>query len=402
MFIRRMLSTRKSLIPATLQGMENDIEFQRSAQLLASVGQKRLTLEERKLRRRALNLINIPSFQIFLSNHNLLLNRLPTKILQLNVTRYCNQACNHCHVESSPKRTEFMTNEVFDQCLKLLKSSTTITTIDLTGGAPELHPNFRDFIRKIRSISPDVEIIDRCNLTVLLEPGQEDLAEFLQQHTVRIIASLPCYSEKNVNLQRGRGVFSRSITALQMLNSCGYGTKESPLQLDLVYNPGGAFLPPNQHDLEQEYKEKLKADFGISFNNLFTLTNMPIKRFADMLHKADKMEEYMNLLVNNFNPSAVGSVMCRDTLSVGHDGKIFDCDFNQQLDLGVGELQGSTALSESIEDVNPIRQSSQLTIFDLESTQSLVDHEISLDLHCFGCTAGSGSSCQGATTGKAK
>jgi radical SAM/Cys-rich protein len=298
-------------------------------------------------------------------------------VLQMNIGLYCNQACGHCHVESSPLRQEMMTAETAAQCVKLLAATPSITTLDITGGAPELNDSFRMLVQMAREVRPDVDIIDRCNLTVLQEPGQEDLVEFLKEHKVIVIASMPCYSEANVDQQRGNGVFERSIAALLALNEAGYGIEGSGLQLDLVYNPLGAFLPPEQSKLEQQYTIELEKNFGILFNQLFTMTNMPIKRFADFLHRRGELKDYMELLIRNFNADTTKSLMCLDTVSVGYDGKVFDCDFNQQLGLMVG--------------TDAIHQDG-LSVFDMESLGDLQKHEIRTDNHCFGCTAGMGSS----------
>lgn len=295
----------------------------------------------------------------------------------MNIGLYCNQACGHCHVESSPFRQEMMTAETAAQCVKLLAATPSITTLDITGGAPELNDSFRMLVQMARKVRPDVDIIDRCNLTVLQEPGQEDLVEFLKEHKVQVIASMPCYSEENVDQQRGNGVFERSIAALLALNEAGYGIEGSGLQLDLVYNPLGAFLPPEQQKLEQQYTVELEKNFGILFNQLFTMTNMPIKRFADFLHRRGELKDYMELLIRNFNADTTKSLMCLDTVSVGYDGKVFDCDFNQQLGLMVG--------------TDAIHQDG-LSVFDMESLGDLQKHEIRTDNHCFGCTAGMGSS----------
>jgi radical SAM/Cys-rich protein len=295
----------------------------------------------------------------------------------MNIGLYCNQACGHCHVESSPLRQEMMTADTAAQCVKLLAATPSITTLDITGGAPELNDSFRMLVQMARKVRPDVDIIDRCNLTVLQEPGQEDLVEFLKEHKVIVIASMPCYSEENVDQQRGNGVFERSIAALLALNEAGYGIEGSGLQLDLVYNPLGAFLPPEQSKLEQQYTIELEKNFGILFNQLFTMTNMPIKRFADFLHRRGELKDYMELLIRNFNADTTKSLMCLDTVSVGYDGKVFDCDFNQQLGLMVG--------------TDAIHQDG-LSVFDMESLGDLQKHEIRTDNHCFGCTAGMGSS----------
>jgi len=275
-----------------------------------------------------------------------------------------------------------MNREVADRCLEVLRNSPHIDTVDITGGAPELNTEFRYIVTEARKMGKTV--IDRCNLTVLLEPGQEDLADFLADNQVRVVASLPCYSEKNVNMQRGSGVFDKSIQALLNLNAKGYG-RDPKLSLDLVYNPIGPFLPPQQEALEKKYKEELKTEFGIEFNSLFTITNMPIKRFADFLYRRGELQKYMELLVRNFNPGAVAGVMCTNTVSVRWDGQLFDCDFNQQLDIPTTG--------------NPIpgANSKPLTVYDLKSTDDLQQVRIAIDNHCFGCTAGMGSSCQGAT-----
>jgi radical SAM/Cys-rich protein len=295
----------------------------------------------------------------------------------MNIGLYCNQACGHCHVESSPLRQEMMTAETAAQCVKLLAATPSITTLDITGGAPELNDSFRMLVQMAREVRPDVDIIDRCNLTVLQEPGQEDLVEFLKEHKVIVIASMPCYSEANVDQQRGNGVFERSIAALLALNEAGYGIEGSGLQLDLVYNPLGAFLPPEQSKLEQQYTIELEKNFGILFNQLFTMTNMPIKRFADFLHRRGELKDYMELLIRNFNADTTKSLMCLDTVSVGYDGKVFDCDFNQQL----GLMVGTDAIHKD-----------GLSVFDMETLGDLQKHEIRTDNHCFGCTAGMGSS----------
>lgn len=306
----------------TLTEIEADEEFQETAKRMKRIGAAGMAKEERIQRGRALDSLGIPEFGTFLAetmeNNDWVRRRTP-QILQLNIGLYCNQACGHCHVESSPLRQEMMTAETASQCLKLLTNTPSITTLDITGGAPELNDNFRFLVAMARQLRPDIEIIDRCNLTVLQEPGQEDLVQFLKENRVSIIASLPCYSADNVNKQRGNGVFERSISALLALNEAGYGTE---LPLHLVYNPLGAFLPPPQADLEDKYKDVLSDNFGILFNSLFTMTNMPIKRFADFLHRRDELKDYMELLVRNFNPDATKSLMCLNTVSVGFNGKV--------------------------------------------------------------------------------
>jgi radical SAM/Cys-rich protein len=382
-------SQRVSLIPQTMEEIATDTEHMQTMHALNTVGQKRLTLDQRKKKRRALDALGVPDFASFLKQKDLVIKRDSTTTFQMNVSLYCNQACNHCHVESSPKRREAMTRDVVDKCFSIIDQSPSIRTIDITGGAPELYSGFRDIVERARERK--LSVIDRCNLTVLMEPGQEDLPEFLASRGVRVVASLPCYMEKNVNTQRGRGVYSRSIEGLKLLNAFGYGKEGSDLCLDLVYNPGGAFLPPKQADLEREYKIQLQEQFGIAFNNLLTLTNMPIKRFADMLYKANRLEEYMMLLVNGFNPAAVDGVMCKSTLSVGWDGALYDCDFNQQLQLAMGGASDEPSMLRQTE------RNSGRTVFDIKSVDDIFGVDVVLDNHCFGCTAGAGSSCGGST-----
>ncbi|GLC47384.1 hypothetical protein PLESTB_001360400 [Pleodorina starrii] len=380
---------RTSLVPDTLREMEQDTELQQHLAALAAAGQQALTRDERLKRQRSLDALGAPSFYATCQSRGVApLKRSPARILQLNIGLYCNQACSHCHVESSPRRTaEQASRETVDRCLALLGGAAThgtegaITTLDITGGAPELNTNFRYLVEQAAPLG--VEIIDRCNLTVLLEPGQEDLVDFLARHKVRVVASLPCYSESNVDQQRGRGVFERSIAGLRLLNAAGYGVEGSGLLLDLVYNPGGAFLAPDQAKLEAAYKSELGSAYGIVFNRLLALNNMPIKRFADWLVRRDKLQSYMGLLVDNFNPETGASLMCRDTVSVRWDGTVYDCDFNQQLDMAIAQ-PGASASSRP------------LSIWDIQSLDELTGRPIRCDNHCYGCTAGSGSSCQGA------
>lgn len=266
-----------------------------------------------------------------------------------------------------------------ERVLSLLPSSPSIHTVDLTGGAPELCKSFRYLVENATGLG--YKVIDRCNLTVLLEPGQEDLAEFLAKHKVQVVASLPCYAEENVDEQRGNGVFERSIKGLQMLNSFGYGKEGTGLELFLVYNPNGAFLAPPEQKLEEAYKSELGLCYDITFNRLICLNNMPVNRYSDYLNRSNKLEDYMNLLLQNFNPQAVDGLMCRNLFSIGWDGRIFDCDFNQQLDLPI-KLKGKK----------------HLTVFDVDNLAALADVNITLGQHCYGCTAGSGSSCSGATS----
>ena len=323
-----------SLVDQTLEELELNVDFQSTREKMNQVGLDGMTKEERTRRRRALTNLGIPTFAQFLSGHMTTTSTTPpavfqvkrstAQILQINIGLYCNQACGHCHVESSPLRTEeSMSAETAARCLHILQQSPSIRTLDITGGAPELNPHFRYVVTMARALRPELEIIDRCNLTVLQEPGQEDLVDFLKQHQVHIIASLPCYSKENVDTQRGSGVFERSIASLLALNDAGYGTPDHPtLKLDLVYNPLGAFLPPPQDKLEEQYKIRLEEDFGILFDSLLTITNMPIKRFADFLHRRGELQDYMSLLVRNFNKNTVEKLMCLDTVSIGWDGQV--------------------------------------------------------------------------------
>jgi radical SAM/Cys-rich protein len=299
------------------------------------------------------------------------LQRSSVKTVQLNVGKLCNQACHHCHVEAGPKRTEIMTKSTSDRVIQLIRQSVGIEAIDITGGAPELNPNFQDLVERSRHLG--LHVIDRCNLTVLLEPGFEDLGSFLARNEVEIIASLPCYTAENVDKQRGRGVFLKSIEALQLLNGLGYGRTDL-LPLNLVYNPLGPSLPPPQARLETEYKQHLRDEFGIEFNSLFTITNMPIRRFSEQLIRIGKQEIYQDLLRRSFNPETVEHLMCRSQISVGWDGKLYDCDFNQMLEL---------------------RTNTGSTLWDIENFNSAASQRIVTGDHCFGCTAGSGSSCSG-------
>jgi radical SAM/Cys-rich protein len=307
------------------------------------------------------------------------LRRGKVEILQINVGKLCNQTCVHCHVNAGPGRKEVMTRETIDRIVDWL-ARTDIPKVDITGGAPEIIPDFRHLVDRVKLL--DRHIMDRCNLTIFFEPGHEDLPVFLAQHEIEVIASLPCYSAKNVDAQRGNGVFEKSIRALQWLNELGYGTLPK-LQLHLVYNPVGAFLPGPQVELEADYHKELKEHFGIVFNRLYTITNMPIARFAAWLHREGKYEEYMRLLLENFNPAAVEGLMCRNTVSVGWRGEVYDCDFNQMLDMQ-WQRNGS-------EPPKP------LFLWDIDPAE-LDGRRILTAEHCFGCTAGAGSSCTGALT----
>jgi radical SAM/Cys-rich protein len=302
------------------------------------------------------------------------LRRRRSEILQVNVGKVCNLTCVHCHVNAGPRRKEIMTRETIDRVIDWL-AKTEIPVVDLTGGAPEMIPDFRYFVERVTGLPVSRHVIDRCNLTILLEPGYEDLPEFLARHKVEIIASMPCYTPENVNAQRGQGVFEGSIAALQLLNLLGYGI-EPELPLHLVYNPVGAFLPGPQPELESDYKRELKEHFGIAFNKLYTITNLPIGRFAAYLRRNDKLDEYMELLISAFNPATIDGLMCRNTISVGWRGEVYDCDFNQQL--GLQWKNGAPLL---LWDVDP---------------DKIDNREIKTGNHCFGCTAGAGSSCGGA------
>ena len=309
-----------------------------------------------------------------LTENSISLRRTHPEILQVNVGKLCNLTCVHCHVNAGPKRKEIMSRETIDRIIGWL-AKTDIPIVDLTGGAPEMIPDFRYFVEQVKALQPSRHMIDRCNLTILLESGYEDLGEFLATNKVEIIASMPCYSAENVNAQRGEGVFEGSIAALQLLNLVGYGT-DPDLLLHLIYNPVGAFLPPSQAELEADYKRELKKHFGIVFNKLYTLTNLPIGRFASYLRHNNKLDEYMELLIQAFNPATVDGLMCRNTISVGWRGEVYDCEFNQQLG-----MQWKNGAPIFLWDVDP---------------NEIDNREIMTGDHCFGCTAGAGSSCGGA------
>jgi radical SAM/Cys-rich protein len=293
--------------------------------------------------------------------------------LQVNVGKRCNQACHHCHVDASPTRTEVMPDDVVDACLDVLARAPELATLDITGGAPELHPRFRDLVARGRALGRRVMV--RHNLTVQFEPGFTGLPRFFADHGVEVVCSLPHYTEEATDRQRGRGVFARSVEGLRALNAVGYG-REPGLQLDLVSNPVGAFLPPAQGDLERDTRDWLLAHHGIVFNSLFTITNMPISRFAAWLRRAGNYEAYMARLEAAFNPSTLPGLMCRSLVSVGYDGRLYDCDFNQMLELGLEAGQPPT-------------------IFDFD-LRRLSGRPVHTGEHCFGCTAGAGSSCGGA------
>lgn len=321
------------------------------------------------------NLTLLPNqFERILSDSDLTLSRTKTDILQINVGKKCNQTCAHCHVNAGPARTEMMTRETIDRIVEWL-SQTSIPIVDITGGAPELNPHFRYLVECIKALG--CHVMDRCNLTILFESGQDDLAEFLVRHQVEIVASLPCYEAANVEEQRGAGVFDKSIRALQMLNELGYG-RDARLPLHLVYNPVGADLPGPQAALEATYKQELFERYGIVFNRLFTITNMPISRFAGWLRRSGQWSQYHQLLLDNFNVAAVDGLMCRRTLNIGWRGEVYDCDFNQMLNLRWRHS-----------NFEPIY------LWQLD-TDAIENRPILTGNHCLGCTAGAGSSCGGA------
>jgi radical SAM/Cys-rich protein len=294
------------------------------------------------------------------------------EIFQVNVGKVCNQTCRHCHVDAGPDRREIMSRETMELCLEALASAN-IPTVDITGGAPEMNPDFRWFVGEVHKLGR--AIIVRCNLTIIMaNPKFRDLPEFFKMHGVNVVSSLPYFNARRTDAQRGDGVFEQSIDALKMLNAVGYGIPGSGLQLDLVYNPSGAFLPGDQAGLEREFKLKLINGFGVSFNNLFTITNLPISRFLDYLLSSGQYETYMQELANAFNPMAAANVMCRNTISVGWNGHLYDCDFNQMLELKTNNVD-------------------HISQFNL---QLLNAREIVVNQHCYGCTAGAGSSCGGA------
>jgi radical SAM/Cys-rich protein len=295
-------------------------------------------------------------------------------VLQINLGKRCNQACRHCHVDAGPDRTEVMTAEIVDACLDFLETSD-IPTLDVTGGAPELHPQFRAIVRRARAAGRHV--MDRCNLTITRLPNYADIPEFLAAHQVEVVASLPSFTARQTDSQRGHGVFEDSIAALQRFNELGYGVDGTGLLLNLVTNPVGAFLPGPQEALERDWKRELQRRHGISFNRLYTITNMPISRYLQFLVESGNLQAYMEKLVAAFNPAAIDGLMCRYTLSVGWDGRLYDCDFNQMIDLGTAPGMPQTILDADV--------------------TALASRRIVIGPHCFGCTAGGGSSCGGAT-----
>jgi len=301
------------------------------------------------------------------------IKRAQLETLQVNLGYLCNQQCLHCHVDASPRRKEIMDAETIDCVLEFLKQNN-IKALDLTGGAPEMNPDFFSLVKQARDMG--VHVIDRCNLTILLEPGYEETAKFLAENKVEVVASMPCYLEENVDAQRGKGVFNSSIEGLKLLNQLGYGVDEE-LQLNLVYNPQGIDLPPSQEVLEPAYKKELQQRFGISFNHIYTITNMPIKRFGSTLISKGLFDEYMQVLKTSYSKQNLAGVMCRTTLSVDWQGYVYDCDFNQMLDLNAGMSSEKTHLNDLL-------------------NKDLSGQDIAIMDHCYGCTAGQGSSCGGA------
>ncbi len=296
------------------------------------------------------------------------------EILQINIGKLCNQTCTHCHVDAGPDRKEEqMSRKHLEKCLRILESMPSIHTVDITGGAPEMNEHFRWFVEECTQRGK--KVMDRCNLTIIMaNPKYQDLPQFFAQHKVHVVSSLPYYNKKRTDSQRGDGVYEDSIQALQLLNGVGYGQEDTHLKLDLVYNPAGAFLPGDQINLEQEFKRQLSRKHNIVFNQLYAITNLPISRFLDYLLSSGKYEEYMSTLVEAYNPSTVEGLMCRNTVSISWDGYIYDCDFNQMLDLKVA------CSSRHIDDFDP---------------EALSKRNIVLNQHCYGCTAGAGSSCGG-------
>ncbi|TGL56458.1 radical SAM/Cys-rich domain protein [Leptospira ognonensis] len=315
-----------------------------------------------------LNSYSKPFYDAVKRDHLKPLTGTSLSVFQMNIGKWCNQACKHCHVDASPLRTEMMSKETMDQCLEVIASVPSIKTVDITGGAPEGNPNFRYLVESVRRLGKLV--IDRCNLTILEEPGHENLYDFFASNEVEVCSSLPYFSESQTDKQRGDGVFEKSIRAIQKLNQFGYGKN---LTLNLVYNPVGVFLSSSQKQLEREFKESLFKKFGITFHQLFCINNLPINRFLAALVRAGKFEMYMETLVNAYNPQTLNGLMCRHQISVGYDGKVYDCDFNQMLEL----------------EAKPF---SHISDFQMDT---YLEREIVVANHCYGCTAGAGSSCGG-------
>jgi len=317
----------------------------------------------------------VPAFETMLAGAGLgPLHATGITVLQINVGKLCNQTCAHCHVDAGPDRREIMSQRTAEACMAAL-AKTSIPTVDITGGAPELTPVFRYLVEESKNMGRHV--MDRCNLTVLMLAAQADLAEFLARHRVEVVASLPYYRASQTDAQRGEGVFEKSISAIRKLNELGYGKPGSGLVLNLVYNPVGAFLPPRQQAIEQQFKRALEHEHGVTFNSLYTITNMPISRFLEFLIESGNYEGYMERLVNAFNPAAAAGVMCRNMLSIGWEGTLYDCDFNQMLEM-------------------PVDHGAPRHIRDFDPAQ-LNARRIVTANHCYGCTAGAGSSCGGTT-----
>ena len=316
------------------------------------------------------------TFDQKLAEHGLTLTRATPTILQLNLGKLCNIACVHCHVNAGPHRKELISTEDLNRTIDWFET-TDIPTLDLTGGTPEMHPDFRALVERVRNFDQPREVMTRLNATIIEEPGYEWIPEFHTKHKIICVASMPCYSPENVNQQRGDNVFDRSITAFQKLNKLGYGI-DPELRLNLVYNPNGAFLPPDQKELEADYKREMKEHFDIEFHDLYCITNMAIARYASYLKRNKQLDEYNQLLVENFNPASIEGLMCRDTISVDWMGKVFDCDFNQQLNM-------------------QLKNGKPLDVWDIDLAK-FEKMPIKTAAHCFGCTAGAGSSCGGSLT----
>jgi radical SAM/Cys-rich protein len=330
------------------------------------------------VQREALARSGVPAFDEVLARHGRpLLEAHAIEVLQVNVGKLCNQTCAHCHVDAGPDRREVMSRETAEQVIALLRRHPEIPTLDLTGGAPELNPQFRFLVTEARALGRHV--MDRCNLSVLLLPSQRGLVGFLKGQRVEVVASLPSFRAPGTDAQRGEGVFAKSLEALRLLNEAGYGGGDG-LVLNLVHNPVGAFLPGDQASLERDYRRELKVRHGIVFDRLFTITNMPISRFLEHIERTGSLERYMHLLVDSFNPLAADGVMCRTYLSVGWDGTLYDCDFNQMLDM-------------------PVDHGAPRTLGALLASGGSLSRRVATDRHCFGCTAGAGSSCAGAVAG---
>ncbi len=343
---------------------------------MASLQQRQSPLSSTQEQLNRLSSLNLTAFKDNLKKNGLYpLKPSSIEVFQLNLGKMCNQTCHHCHVDAGPDRKEIMSQETMELALGVLRKHR-FSIVDLTGGAPEMNPHFRWFVKELKKTG--AHILNRCNLTIILANQKyNDLPDFFKEHQVEVISSMPHYTMNHTDRQRGNGVFKKSIEALQRLNRVGYG-RDSQLKLNLVYNPSGAYLPSQQSALEKDFKTRLKADWDIDFNQLFCITNMPISRYLEYLIESGNFEHYMTQLVNAFNPSSAQAVMCRSTLSVGWEGSLYDCDFNQMLDLKVDQ-----------------RAPQHLRDFDLSAVQN---REIIIQQHCYGCTAGAGSSCGGTVT----